>query len=170
MEPSSALPDLLSAVSIQQVARRPQGATQMHQSSRVSIFSSFRFPETKSAHLKFSSSRLQPLGGCYMFARNVSFHLKSNMLSDYTRAFEKDVLPLLRKQNGFKDEITFAGPGGVDVTAISLWENKKEADNYNTNAYPQVLKTLARFIEGTPQVHTFDVVTSTLKQHELVTV
>jgi hypothetical protein len=55
-----------------------------------------------------------------MFARNVSFHLKSNTLSDYTRSFEKDVLPLLRKQNGFKDEITFAGPGGVDVTAISL--------------------------------------------------
>ena len=99
-----------------------------------------------------------------MFARNVSFHLKSNMLFDYTRAFEKDVLPLLRKQNGFKDEITFAGPGGVDVIAISLWENKKDADNYNTNTYPQVLKTLAR-----PQVHTFDVVTSTLQQHELVT-
>ena len=104
-----------------------------------------------------------------MFARNVSFHLKSNMLSDYTRAFEKDVLPLLRKQNGFKDEITFAGPGGVDVTAISLRENKKDADNYNASMYPQVLKTLARFIEGTPQVHTSDVVTSTLKQHELVT-
>jgi hypothetical protein len=76
---------------------------------------------------------------------------------------------LLRKQNGFKDEITFAGQGGIDVTAISLWENKKDADNYNTNAYPQVLKTLARFIEGTPQVHTFDVVTSTIQQHELVT-
>jgi hypothetical protein len=96
-----------------------------------------------------------------MFARNVSIHLKSNMLSDYKRTFEKDVLPLLRKQNGFKDEITFAGAGGVDVTAISLWENKTDADTYNTNAYPGVLKTLARFIEGTPQIHTFDVVSST---------
>jgi hypothetical protein len=104
-----------------------------------------------------------------MFARNVSFHLKSNMLSDYTRAFDKDVLPLLRKQNGFKDEITFASPGGVDVTAISLWENRKDADNYNTSTYPQVLKSLARFIEGTPQVHTADVITSTLQQHEAVT-
>jgi len=104
-----------------------------------------------------------------MFARNISFHLKSDMLSDCTRAFDKDVLPLLHKQHGFKDEIILAGPGGVDVTAISLWENKKDADNYNTNTYPEVLKTLARFIEGTPQVHTFDVVTSTLKQHELVT-
>ena len=96
-----------------------------------------------------------------MFARNVSIHLKSNMLSDYTRTFEKDILPLLRRQNGFKDEITFAGPGGVDVTAISLWENKTDAEAYNTNTYPQVLKTMARFIEGTPKVQTSDVVTST---------
>jgi hypothetical protein len=103
-----------------------------------------------------------------MFSRHVSIHLKSNMLSDYTRAFEKDVLPLLRKQNGFKDEITFAGPGGVDVTAISLWENKNDADAYNTNTYPQVLKTLARFIEGTPQVNTFDVVTSTFQKHDVL--
>ena len=97
-----------------------------------------------------------------MFARNVSIHLKSNMLSDYTRTFEKDILPLLRKQNGFKDEITLAGPGGVDVTAISLWENKTDAEAYNTNTYPEVLKTLARFIDGTPKVQTSDVVTSTL--------
>jgi hypothetical protein len=96
-----------------------------------------------------------------MFARNVSIHLKSNMLSDYTRTFEKDVLPLLRKQKGFKDEITFASPSGVDVTAISLWENKSDAEAYNTNAYPEVLKTLARFIEGTPKVQTGDVVNST---------
>ena len=102
-----------------------------------------------------------------MFERNVSFHLKSNMLSDYTRTFENDVLPLLRKQKGFKDEITFAGPGGVDVTAISLWENKTDAEAYNTNAYPQVLKTMASFIEGTPKVQTSDVVTSTLHKLDL---
>ena len=107
-----------------------------------------------------------------MYARNVSIHLKPNMLSDYTRAFEKDVLPLLRKQHGFKDEITFAGPGGVDVTAISLWENKADAETYNAKTYPDVLKTLARFIEGTPKVHNFDVVNSTFHKiaaRELVT-
>jgi hypothetical protein len=96
-----------------------------------------------------------------MFACNVSIHLKSNTLSDCTRTFENDVLPLLRKQNGFKAEITFAGPGGVDVTAISLWANKADADAYNTNTYPQVLKTMSRFVEGIPKVQTFDVVNST---------
>ena len=96
-----------------------------------------------------------------MFARNVSFHLKSNMLSDYTRTFEKDVLPMLRKQNGFKDEITLSNPGSVDVIAISLWENRADAEVYNTNTYPQVLKTFERMIDGTPKVQTFEAVTST---------
>jgi hypothetical protein len=96
-----------------------------------------------------------------MFARNVSIHLKPNTLSDYTRTIENEVLPLLRKQNGFKDEITFAGPGGLDVTAISVWDNKANAEAYNTKTYPEVLKTLARVIDGTPKVQTGEVVNST---------
>ena|ERR1700739_644738 len=97
-----------------------------------------------------------------MFARNVSFRLKSNMFSDYTRTFENQILPLLRKQKGFKDEITLSNPGSQDAIAISLWENKANADAYNTNTYPEVLKTLARMIDGTPRLQTFEAVTSTL--------
>jgi hypothetical protein len=96
-----------------------------------------------------------------MFARNVSFRLKSNMLSDYTRTIENEILPLLRKQKGFKDELTLTNPGSPDVIAISLWENKANAEAYNTNAYPEVLKALARLIDGTPRVQTFEAVIST---------
>jgi hypothetical protein len=83
------------------------------------------------------------------------------MLSDYTRTFEKDVLPLLRQQKGFRDEITLSNPGSVDVIAISLWDTKTNAEAYNTNTYPEVLKTVARMIDGTPKVQTFEAVTST---------
>jgi hypothetical protein len=96
-----------------------------------------------------------------MFARNVSIHLKSNALSDYTRTFENDVLPLLRKQKGFKDEITLSNPGSLDVIAISLWDSKANAEAYNTNTYPEVLKTFARMIDETPKVQTFESATST---------
>ena len=96
-----------------------------------------------------------------MFARNVSIHLKSNMFNDYTRTFEKNVLPLLRQQKGFRDEITLSNPGSVDVIAISLWDTKTNAEAYNTNTYPEVLKTVARMIDGTPKVQTFEAVTST---------
>ena len=50
-----------------------------------------------------------------MYARNISFRLKSNMQSDYTRTFENQILPLLRKQKGFKDEITLSSPGSQDA-------------------------------------------------------
>ena len=96
-----------------------------------------------------------------MFARTVSIHLKSNMLSDYNRTFEKDILPLLRKQKGFMDEMTLSNPTSLDVIAISLWATRADAEAYNTNAYPEVLRTLARMIDGTPKVQTFEAVTST---------
>ena len=96
-----------------------------------------------------------------MFARSVSVHLKSNMLSDYTRTFENEILPLLRKQKGFRDEITLSNHGSLDAIAISLWENKANAEAYNTSTYPEVLKTLGRMIDGTPKVQTFEAVTST---------
>ena len=102
-----------------------------------------------------------------MFARNVSFRLKPNTQSDYTRTFETQVLPLLQKQKGFKEEITMCNSNNVDAVSISLWDNKADADNYNTSTYPQVLKTFEKVIDGTPRVHTYETVTSTI--HSLVT-
>ena len=96
-----------------------------------------------------------------MYARNVSFRLKSNMQSDYTRTFENQILPLLRKQKGFKENISLSNPGSTDAVSISLWEHKSNADDYNTNTYPEVLKTLAKLIDGTPRVQTFETVIST---------
>ena len=96
-----------------------------------------------------------------MYARKVSFRLKSNTQSDYTHTFENQILPLLRKQKGFKDEITLSSPGSQDAVAISLWETKANADDYNTNTYPEVMKTLAKVIDGTPRVQTFETVVST---------
>ncbi|HZP23409.1 MAG TPA: hypothetical protein VFB04_08180 [Terriglobales bacterium] len=103
-----------------------------------------------------------------MYARNVSFRLKSNMQSDYTHTFESQILPLLRKQKGFKDEITLSNPGSQDAVAITLFDNKSDADEYNTNTYPQVLKTLANLIEGTPKVHTFETINSTFNHVPVV--
>ena len=97
-----------------------------------------------------------------MFARNVSLRLKPNTLSEFTRTFDKDIIPMLRKQNGFQDEITFAVPGGLDITAISLWDTKEHAEAYNSAGYPQVLKTLDRVLDGTPKVQVSEVIYSTI--------
>ena len=96
-----------------------------------------------------------------MFARNVTLHLKANTAPEFTRTLETDVLPLLRKQNGFKDEITFVAPDGAEAIAISLWDRKESAEAYGRDTYPEVLKTLAKVIEGTPEVLNYEVANST---------
>jgi len=96
-----------------------------------------------------------------MFARRVSMHLKPNSVAEFTQKIEKDILPLLRKQTGFQDEITFVAPGETKAFGISLWENKENAETYNRGTYPEVTKILARVVEGTPQVETYEVSNST---------
>jgi hypothetical protein len=96
-----------------------------------------------------------------MYTRNVSMRLKPRSVEEFTRTIENDVLPVLRKQKGFQDELTFVVPDGTEAIAISLWDLKTSADAYDRGAYPQVLKALSKVIEGTPQVRTYDVSNST---------
>ncbi len=97
-----------------------------------------------------------------MFARTVRMHLKPNSMAQFTDTMEKDVIPLLRKQQGFKDEITFLpAEGGNEAVAISFWEKRENADSYQRGAYPEVLKAVAKVADGTPQVQTSEVSNST---------
>ena len=94
-----------------------------------------------------------------MFARNAHFRVKSlNMAADFARTLENEILPLLRKQKGFKGEITLSNPGNMERISISLWENKSNAEAYDVNVYPQVLKILSKVIDGTPKIRTFEAV------------
>ena len=97
-----------------------------------------------------------------MFARKVSMHVKPENVTEFTRKLEKEVIPLLRKQNGFQDEITFIAKDGMDSFGISLWDRKESAESYHRGSYPEVAKILATVVEGTPQVQTYEVANSTL--------
>ena len=59
--------------------------------------------------------------------------------------------------------ITLAVPEGREVATISFWEHKGNVQAYNSSGYPGVLKILAKLLDGTPYVKTFDVVSSTFQ-------
>jgi heme-degrading monooxygenase HmoA len=84
-----------------------------------------------------------------MFARNVSANLKPGTLAEFTETRENEIVPWLRKQKGFLDAITLAVPGGREVVAISFWDQKENAQAYNSTGYPEVLKILGKLLEGT---------------------
>ena len=96
-----------------------------------------------------------------MFARTVRIQLKPNSVAEFTRTLENDIIPLLRKQPGFQDEIAFVVPGGTEAVSISVWDQQEDAEAYARGTYPQVLKAVANVLEGTPQVDTYEVSNST---------
>src|SRR5882762_2532750 len=96
-----------------------------------------------------------------MFARSVTIRLKSNSVGEFNKTMEKEILPLLQKYRGFRDEISLIAANGSEVLGISLWDNKEDAEVYNRSTYPEVQKLLAKVSEGTPQVQTYEVGAST---------
>jgi heme-degrading monooxygenase HmoA len=92
------------------------------------------------------------------FARNVHFEVKNGQKDEFNRVFTSDVLPLLKKQPGFKEELTLVN--AKQTIGISVWEDRKSAELYNTDTYPQVLAKLSPMLQGTPRVETYDVTNS----------
>ena len=96
-----------------------------------------------------------------MYARKVSLNLKPNSAAEFAQKLEKEIIPMLQKQKGFKDEITFVVPGKTEAFGISLWDNKENAEAYNLASYKEATKILANLVEGTPRVDTYEVSNST---------
>ena len=56
------------------------------------------------------------------------------------------------------DEIIFVSPERSEAVAISFWETKQNCDS---TGYPELLKIVAKVVEGTPRVETFELASST---------
>ena len=97
-----------------------------------------------------------------MFARYVTMRVKSGNLAEFNRILEKEVIPVLQRQTGFRDEIVLTNPGGTEAVGISIWEQKENAETYNREKYPEIQQLLTKVLEGVPQVKTYEVSHSTV--------
>ena len=103
-----------------------------------------------------------------MFARHVSLQLEPTLANEFPVTFEKDILPLLRQQKGFLDELLLVTPEKREAVAISLWETKEYAETYHREVYPQIEKIVNRYVGGVPIVKKFEPQYSTFHQAAFV--
>jgi hypothetical protein len=97
-----------------------------------------------------------------MYSRHITLQIKKNWVPEFPQVIERDVLPLLRRQKGFLDELFLLTPDKTEAIAISLWENKEFAEIYNREYYPEIVKILNKYVEGVPVVKMFEVEYATL--------
>ena len=96
-----------------------------------------------------------------MFGRQVTMKLKANAATELSRIAKSEIVPILRRQKGFRDETIFIAGDRAEAIANSFWDTAEDAEAYSQTGYPEVLRTLANTIEGIPTVRTFSLVTST---------
>ena len=96
-----------------------------------------------------------------MFVRKVSMRLKAEAASEFIRKMEDEIIPLLRAQKGFLDEMTLLAQSGKEIYAYSFWESSTDAEMYDKSEFARVTSILSGVIEGALRVHTYMVANST---------
>jgi heme-degrading monooxygenase HmoA len=77
------------------------------------------------------------------------------------------VLPILKKQQGFVDEIVLVSTTDPNhVWAQSFWNTREDAERYNRDQYPKIREMIQDVLASEPVVETYDVHLST--SHRIV--
>ena len=74
--------------------------------------------------------------------------------------FESQVLPVLRKQTGFQDELVLLDNNRALL--ISFWDDRKSAEMYHSTTFPKMVEKVNLLIQAPPKVETYDIATTTL--------
>ena len=96
-----------------------------------------------------------------MFTRRDILGIRPGSAAEAGRIFEDEVLPPLRGQKGMRHDDIFISPVLSEAVLNSYWDTQEYAESYNRTAYPATLKALAGVLDGTPQVDTFGISSST---------
>lgn len=86
-------------------------------------------------------------------ARSVRFDIAADKNEEFHTLFRNEVLPILKKQDGFRDELLLVQD--QHVLAISLWNDMDSARKYESATYPQLDKALRPIMTGKATVETF---------------
>ncbi|HEX3323324.1 MAG TPA: hypothetical protein VHR84_21655 [Terriglobales bacterium] len=100
-----------------------------------------------------------------MFARILEFVPKMEKKDEFIKVVKNEVLPILKKQNGFLEILPFFPEIKTEkVLTISLWTEKKNAEMYEREWFPKVQEILKPYLT-TPIIFKYYMVETTLCEH-----
>jgi heme-degrading monooxygenase HmoA len=97
-----------------------------------------------------------------MFTRVVELTSKPGKAQELSNTINEKGVPILKKQDGFVDEIILNSDAEPDkVLALSFWKTKQDAERYHREQYKNIHESLRHLLQTEPNIRTFDVHTST---------
>ena len=98
-----------------------------------------------------------------MYTRIVECTVKPDKREEFNTRMRNEILPLLRKQPGFVDELNLRHEIDQErLVAISFWHTKEDAESYRRDTFPKIQDILKPLLKTQPEVETFNVEDSTI--------
>jgi heme-degrading monooxygenase HmoA len=93
----------------------------------------------------------------------VELKAKAGKTNDLCSTVNEKVLPILKKQQGFQDEIVLVSNTDANrVLALSFWNSREDAERYQREQFSRVTEIIRSFCEGEPKAAVYDVSISTI--------
>ena len=103
-----------------------------------------------------------------MFSRIVELTAKTGKQRELTSVFNDKVVPILKKQTAFVDEIVLASDTEPNlVVSVSFWKRHEDAEQYHQKEYAAIRDIVRPLLEADPVIRTFNVNSSTT--HKIAT-
>ena len=101
-----------------------------------------------------------------MFARILEFVPKMEKKEEFIRVVKNEVLPILKKQNGFLEILPFVPEIKTEkVMTVTLWNDKKDFVRYEKEWFPKVEEIIRPYLNTPMIVHNHYTVETTLCEH-----
>jgi hypothetical protein len=80
------------------------------------------------------------------------------MKDDFLKAWERQILPTLKAQKGYVDEIlVFSDESTMEGVGLSFWQTKADADRYYNDVFPMQTDRVGDLLGDIPKVRSFSV-------------
>jgi heme-degrading monooxygenase HmoA len=86
---------------------------------------------------------------------------KPGTKEQFIKVWKNEILPNLKKQNGFVDEVLLFGSADPNLgVGLSFWKTKEDAERYHREVFPNVAGSVQQLITAPPSVRQFEVAAS----------
>jgi heme-degrading monooxygenase HmoA len=83
---------------------------------------------------------------------------KPGKKTEFVTAWNNEILPTLKKQQGFVDEILLFGTEKANLgVGLSFWKTGEDAERYYREVFPKMAGSVGHLMNGAPTVRSFNV-------------
>ena len=92
-----------------------------------------------------------------MYMMFIEGELKPGKKDEFLNAWSSQILPLLKKQDGFVDEVLLFEEGSEQPRGLSFWETREQCEHYQREVFPQAKNFVQHLMHDKPKIRSFDV-------------